>query len=535
MSSSGSGQEAPSFTSGSSTPAAKTVLHVGERPVRVDDVVRVALRGARVVLASEGPFVARIARGAAIVERRLANNVPTYGVNTGFGASVRNTVSAEYAHALAKNLPRYHGCGVGPLLSEGQSRALMLVRLVSLATGYSGVRPELLTRMCQLLERGVSPVIPSRGSVGASGDLTPLSYVVALLVGERAAWHDGRIVDAADALSAVGLPPWSIAPKESLAIMNGTSLMAALGCLAFTRAQRTARLGALLTAMQVEAMHGQSAHFDARLFAVKAHPGQIRSAAFIRADLGVSEHPATRGPRIQERYSIRCAPHVLGPLEDALSFCRGVLETEVNGASDNPLVDPDSGEVLHGGNFYGGHLAMVADLLKTQVANLADLSERQLVLLNNPHENGGLPENLVLVEGPGRASHHGFKAMELTASSLTAEALKLTMPASVFSRSTESHNQDKVSMGTLAMFDLERVLELVETVQAIQLIACCQALECRARQAGFPPLPARLAGVFALVRQSIAPTLEDRPMDADIEAALSILRGDELGSLLEEP
>jgi histidine ammonia-lyase len=167
------------------------------------------------------------------------------------------------------------------------------------------------------------------------------------------------------------------------------------------------------------------------------------------------------------------------------------------------------------------------------VANLADLSERQLVLLNNPAENGGLPENLVLVEGAARASHHGFKAMEITASALTAEALKLTMPASVFSRSTESHNQDKVSMGTLAMHDLARVLELVETVQAIQLIACCQALDCRARLAGFPPLPERQASVLELIRSQIAPTLEDRPMDADIEAALGLLRGDALWALLE--
>jgi len=514
--------------------SSQRALHVGERPLRVEDVAYVAIQRGPVVLASEGPFVARIARGAAIVERRLADNVPTYGVNTGFGASVRNTVSVEYAHALARNLPRYHGCGVGPLLSEAQSRALMLVRLVSLATGYSGVRPELLRRMCDLLHAGISPVVPSRGSVGASGDLTPLSYVAALLVGERGAWLDGRIVEASQALASAGFEPWSMAPKESLAIMNGTSLMAALGCLAFRRAQRAAQVAGLLTALQVEAMHGQTAHFDARLFAVKAHHGPIQVAASIRAALAVPEHPMQRGPRIQERYSIRCAPHVIGPLVDALVFCRGVLETEVNGASDNPLVDPESGDVLHGGNFYGGHLAMVADLLKTQVANLADLSERQLVLLNNPLENGGLPENLVLVEGPGRAAHHGFKAMEITASSLTAEALKLTMPASVFSRSTESHNQDKVSMGTLAMYDLERVLELVETVQAIQLIACCQALDCRARLAGFPPLPPRVASVLSLVRRHVAPTLEDRPMDADIETALLLLRGDVLGLLLEE-
>jgi histidine ammonia-lyase len=507
-------------------------LQVGQRPLSIEDVDDVAHKRVALSLSQAEPFVARLARGAAIIEQRLADNVPTYGVNTGFGASVKNAVAVDYAAALAKNLPRYHGCGVGPLLSESESRAVMLVRLASLATGYSGVRPALVSRMCKLLDAGVAPAIPARGSVGASGDLTPLSYVAALLVGERSAWVDGELSTALAGLARAGLSAFTLAPKESLAIMNGTSVMAALGCLSFKRAERVARHAALLTALQVEAMHGQHAHFDARLFAAKAHPGQTQCAAWIRADLGISERPPLRGARIQERYSIRCAPHIIGPLLDALSFSRSVLEAEINGASDNPLVDPDSGDVLHGGNFYGGHLAMVADLLKTQVANQADLSERQLVLLNNPSENGGLPENLVLVTGAQRAAHHGFKAMEITASALTAEALKQTMPASVFSRSTESHNQDKVSMGSLAVLDLVRVLDLVETVQAIQLIACVQAIDCRAQLGDQTIIAARLRDVHQLVRGQIAATEEDRPMDTDIDSALAILRGEALQRLL---
>jgi histidine ammonia-lyase len=510
------------------------VLRIGDRPISIEDIEDVAARRVGVALSGAEGFHARIARGASIVEQRLANNVPTYGVNTGFGASVKNAVATDYAYTLAKNLPRYHGCGVGPLLSESESRAVMLVRLVSLATGYSGVRPELLGRMCRLLETGVSPAIPSRGSVGASGDLTPLSYVAALLVGERKAWLDGKLVDASQALAHAGLGPWSLAPKESLAIMNGTSVMAALGSLAFKRAERVARLGALLTAMQVEAMQAQHAHFDVRLFQAKPHPGQSAAAAWIRDDLGIPERPAGRGERIQERYSLRCSPHIIGPLVDALKFGRSVLEAEINGASDNPLFDPESGDVLHGGNFYGGHLAMIADLLKTQVANQADLSERQQVLLNNPAENGGLPENLVMADGAQRASHHGFKAMEISASALTAEALKLTMPASVFSRSTEMHNQDKVSMGSLAANDLLRVLDLVETVQAIQLIACTQALDCRAPGGQLDKLSARLRGVWQLVRERIELTDEDRPMDGDIETALDLLRGESLWRVIGE-
>lgn len=511
-----------------------SVLRIGDRPLSIEDVEDVAKRRVGIALSGAEGFNARIARGAAIVEQRLANNVPTYGVNTGFGASVKNAVATDYAYVLAKNLPRYHGCGVGPLLDEAESRAVMLVRLVSLATGFSGVRPELLSRMCRLLETGVAPAIPSRGSVGASGDLTPLSYIAALVVGERSAWLDGKLVPSTEALTHAGLSSWSLAPKESLAIMNGTSVMAALGCLSFKRAERVARLGALLTAMQVEAMQAQHSHFDVRLFQAKAHPGQSAAAAWIRDDLAIAERPAARGARIQERYSLRCSPHVLGPLVDALRFSRSVLEAEINGASDNPLFDPESGDVLHGGNFYGGHLAMVADLLKTQVANQADLSERQLVLLNNPAESGGLPENLVMADGARRASHHGFKAMEISASALTAEALKLTMPASVFSRSTESHNQDKVSMGSLAALDLVRILELVETVQAIQLIACAQAFDCRARMGRFDKLPERLRAVWQLVRERIELTDEDRPMDADIDSALDLIRGESLWRLVGE-
>jgi histidine ammonia-lyase len=348
--------------------------------------------------------------------------------------------------------------------------------------------------------------------------------VAALLVGERQAWVNGELTSSGNALEAAGLRPLVLGPKESLAIMNGTSGMVALTCLGFVRALRLARLSSALTAMVVEAMVGQHAHFDARLFAAKPHPGQTQCAAWIRGWLGVEDAAKPRGARIQERYSIRCAPHVIGVLLDVLQFCRGVLNTEINGASDNPLIDPDTGDVLHGGNFYGGHAALVADTLKAQVANVAELMERQLVLLNDPAQNGGLPENLVLVANGERTSHHGFKAMEITASALTAEALKLTMPASVFSRSTESHNQDKVSMGSLAALDLTHILDLAETVAAIHLMACTQAVELR----GLSSVSDNVRGLADRLRAEVAATQEDRAMDRDIEAALSLIRADQL-------
>ncbi|MFT3921052.1 MAG: aromatic amino acid ammonia-lyase [Myxococcales bacterium] len=495
-------------------------LCLGEEPLRIEHVARAAQGTLHVHVSKRGEFRHRIEKGARIIEQRLERGVPTYGVNTGFGASVKNAVPGAQAWLLSRNLPRYHGCGVGPLYSEEQSRAIVLVRLASLCAGYSGVRHLVLERLEKLLQASVVPAIPSRGSVGASGDLTPLSYVAALLTGERDAWYEGQVIPASVALQKLGLAPIELGPKESLAIMNGTSVMGALTCLAFDRAQKLARTASALTAMALEAIGGQRAHFDARLFKAKAHPGQIRCASWIREILNEGEVPRSREGRIQERYSIRCAPHVIGALVDALEFSRGVLETEINGASDNPLVDPDTGDVLHGGNFYGGHVAMVADTLKVQVANLADLMERQLVLLNDPGHNGGLPENLIAVRGEEARSHHGFKAMEITASALTAEALKLSMPASVFSRSTENHNQDKVSMGSISAFDFERAVELVESVAAVHAIACAQGVELR----GVPQVAPRVQALHAAVRSKVELTLEDRPMDRDIEAVTEMVR-----------
>jgi histidine ammonia-lyase len=501
-----------------------TVIALGAETLTCEAVEAIAFGRCQLQLSEAPAFRARLGRGADVIAERLAREIPTYGVNTGFGASVRNAVPPSAAAALARNLPRYHGCGVGPELSYTESRAVMAVRLASLCAGYSGVRPLLIERLALLLDRGVTPVIPARGSVGASGDLTPLSYIAALLAGEREALFEERRMSAAGVHAALGLEPLTLQPKESLAIMNGTSLMAALACLSCARARRLATAANALTAMSVAALAGQRNHFDARVFQAKAHAGSAASAAEIRAYLKQPQ-PSAASPRIQERYSIRCAPHVIGVLLDALPFCQGVLETEINGASDNPLIDPESGDVLHGGNFYGGHVALVADTLKAAVANLADLMDRQLALLCAPETNNGLPENLVGMQGPERFAHHGFKAMEITASALTAEALKLTMPASVFSRSTEGHNQDKVSMGSLASLDLRNVLELTEHVAAVHALAAAQALELR----GLEHAPPALRALHARVREHAAFMREDRPLDAAIAALAIELRA---GTLL---
>jgi histidine ammonia-lyase len=498
---------------------------VGVRPLAIEDVVALARGAGQVALDPDPGLRARIRAARRVLEQRLADGAPVYGVRTGVGASAHNTIPDDQLEALPLNLLRFHGCGTGSLLEPEQAGAVVAARLASLARGYSGVREQLLERLCELLNRRVLPCIPAEGSVGASGDLTPLSYLAALIVGEREATLRGQPMSAAEALDRAGLGPLALAPKESLALMNGTSVMTGLGCLAFERALRLARLAAALTAVTSDAVRGNPGHFDARIAELRPHPGQITSARWIREDLRRAAPPPAPA-RIQDRYSLRCAPQVVGVLLDALGFVRGVLETELNGVNDNPVVDPKRGEVLHGGNFYGGHVCFALDALKTAVANVADLLDRQLVLLCSPQTSGGLPEDLVAREGSDRLTHHGFKAMQITASALAAEALKGTMPASAFSRSTESHNQDKVSMGTIAARESLRILELTETVAAIHVLAVCQAVDLRDGEAS----ARRSLELRDSVRKHVSMNLADRRQDLDIQAVLALHRSGQLAS-----
>jgi len=493
----------------------------GAEPVTIAQICAVARGGARAVLNRDPGYRRRLAASRESLERQLAAGRVIYGVTTGVGESCENDIPPEQADALSANLLRLHGCGTGAFLTEEDTAAVMAVRLASLARGASAVRPALLERLVALLEHRILPLIPSEGSVGASGDLTPLSYVAAALAGEREVSFRGETMPAARALELCGLAPLPLRSKEALALMNGTSMMAGIACLAFERAHRLARAAAALSAVASDVMRGNASHFDARIFALKPHPGSALSAAWIRADLDyVPGAGGAAGARVQDRYSLRCAPQVLGVLLDALTLYQGVLETEINSVNDNPIVDADRDEVLHGGNFYGGHVAFAMDGLKAAVANVGDLMDRQLALLCNPATNNGLPGDLIGAVGAGRLAHHGFKAMQITASALTAEALKLTMPASVFSRSTESHNQDKVSMGSIAARDCQRVLELTETVAVIELLALCQAVDLR----GPETCRSRSRQLHRAVRAMVPRNDADRRQDVDIARVLESLR-----------
>ncbi|SNY98279.1 HAL/PAL/TAL family ammonia-lyase [Halomonas sp. hl-4] len=491
--------------------------------VTLEEVLAVAEGRRRVVLSTAPAFHERIARGNAFLERLLEEEGTVYGVTTGYGDSCTRDVSAADLEQLPRQLYTFHGCGLGDVLSVEASRAVVMVRLVSLCRGVSGVSVELLERLVWLLEHDVVPVIPEEGSVGASGDLTPLSYLAAVLCGERDVFERGQRRATAEVFAAHGLTPYRLKPKEGLALMNGTAVMTALGVFAFARASYLTQLSTRITGLSVYALDGNPYHFDADLFAAKPHPGQNRVAERLRDDLHAPDTPRN-SPRLQDRYSTRCAPHVIGVVEDSLPWWRQFLETELNSANDNPLIDAEHGKVMHGGHFYGGHVAFVMDSLKQACANLADLLDRQLAQLVDTRFNHGLPSNLSGA-APERASlNHGYKAVQIGASAWTAEALKLTMPASVFSRSTECHNQDKVSMGTIAARDALRILTLVEQVAAATLHATCQAVELRSHLDDATPPPTRLAD-FVDECRSVFPVLEeDRALEAELRSLCDLIR-----------
>lgn len=506
----------------SPTPVTQTVT-IGARRLSIEDVLIVAKNNATVSLSTNPEFERRIRSGAMFLERLLADNGTVYGVNTGYGDSCTVSVPPHLVAELPLHLTRFHGCGLGEYLDDEATLAVLVCRLNSLAQGYSGVRWLLLEQLTALIQYRILPFIPSEGSVGASGDLTPLSYVAAALIGERDVRFAGRRCKAIDVLTELNLAPLTLAPKEGLAIMNGTAVMTGLACLAWQRADYLTRLCCRLTALASVALRGNRGHFDPRLFAAKPHAGQNEAAAWIFDDLHTDD---TEVIRLQDRYSIRCAPHVIGVARDALTWMRRDIENELNSANDNPLIDGDAELVLHGGHFYGGHIAFAMDSLKTAVANLADLMDRQLALLVDSKYNHGLPQNLSGSCGERASINHGFKAVQIGTSAWTAEALKLTMPASVFSRSTECHNQDKVSMGTIAARDCLRVLELTEQVAAALTMAAVQGVTLRQQ---IPTVdPATLTPQVTDFMQRIgkhSPFLdEDRPLEGELREMTGFIR-----------
>ena len=505
-----------------SIPAAKIAfmekLELNGQALTLDEIDAVAFAGRRVGVPAEA--LGRVVESRGLIERILAAGETVYGVNTGFGKLADVHVRGDKLAELQINLVRSHAGGVGEPLSEAESRAMVLLRANVLAKGFSGIRPELLELLVAMVNAGVHPVIPEKGSVGASGDLAPLAHLALVVVGEGEAFYRGKRVAGGEALRRAGLKPLELTAKEGLALLNGTQAMTAVGALAASRARRVAELCDLSGAMSLEALKGTPAAFDERIQKARPHAGQLAVARhLLRLMEGseIRESHREHDTRVQDAYCLRCMPQVHGAVRDVLEHVAGVLETEAGSATDNPLVFPgeDAG-VISGGNFHGAPLSYAFDYAAIAMTDLAGITERRIDRLLNPDINEGLPA--FLSTDPGLSS--GFMIAQIVAAALINECQVLAHPSSTGSIPTDGGKEDHVSMGMTGAIKLRRIVENVERVLAIELMCAAQALEFRR------PLKSsgRIEEAHAVIR-GVVPRLErDRVLAPDIDAMSGAIR-----------
>jgi histidine ammonia-lyase len=491
------------------------------------DVWAVAVDSGHAELSDEARRRIRAARE--VVERAAdgSSGEHTYGINTGFGRFVEKTIPPELSEELQLRLLRSHACGVGEPYPDEVVRAAMLLRANALAKGYSGVRVETVELLLECLNHGVLPVVPSRGSVGASGDLAPLAHLALPLVGEGWASTAAGCLPGAEALASVGLEPIRLRAKEGLALVNGTQFMAAVGALAIVRAQRLAKAADIACALSVEALQGSRVSFRPEIHELRPLPGQIESAANVRVLLeGSAIIEAHRWcDKVQDAYSLRCAPQVHGASRDLLRYAEETVVVELNAATDNPLVFVDEDELVSNGNFHGQALAFALDALAMAVAEFASISERRVERLVNPSLSDGLPAFLT----PDGGLNSGFMIPQYVAAALVSENKVLCHPASVDSIPTSAGQEDHVSMGNASALKCWTVLGNAERAVAIELLAAAQGVEFLA------PLEPGAGGRTAhdFVRTLSPPLVEDRPLASDIEAVAQAIRDGRLVEAVE--
>jgi histidine ammonia-lyase len=510
----------------------------------IEDVEAVALGQRRVTLATDAR--ARVGEARAVIDRLVASGEVVYGVTTGFGALATAYVPPERTRELQERLLLSHAAGVGEPLPTPVVRAMLLLRANTLALGHSGCRPELIERLCDMLELGLHPVVPSQGSVGASGDLAPLAHLALPLIGHGEVELGGRVQSAAEALARTGLEPLVLEPKEGLALLNGTQLMTAIGALLLAAADRLVRSASVAAAITTEALRGTEVAFSSAYQSTRPHPGQVRTAAELRwllRDSGLQRSHHADAHRVQDPYSVRCAPQVHGAARDALDYLRGVLDIEMNSATDNPLVFPGGGSVpqdalatghglvISGGNFHGEPVALALDFAKLALAELGAISERRIALLLDPRLNDGLPAFL----GAASGLDSGLMILQYTAAALASESKTLAHPASVDSIPTSANQEDHVSMGSIAARHARRVLEHSERILAIELICASQALDLRLDLVPGVSPGVGVAEAHARVRAVIDRLEADREPGPDLEAALQIVREGALVDLALPP
>lgn len=521
------------------TIATDHVVTIGD-PARAPTLVDVeAVAEGRASVALHPSTHARARASEAMLDRLVADRRAIYGVTTGYGPLADRQIDPAQGEQLQRKLVYHLASGVGAPLPAAAARAVTVARLMTLARGLSAVRPELLDWLCATLNAGLAPIIPEKGTVGASGDLTPLAHMALAFMGEGAFWRDGEAAPAAEMLASVGIAPITLRHKEGLALVNGTSAMAGLAALNGVRARRLVRASALLTVAYAEVLGGHRAAWHPLAAEARPHPGQRRATALLWALTADSPHlqpfEATP-PRIgetgadgtvcaqlpQDAYSIRCAPQLLGAVDEALLHHDATVERELTAVTDNPLVFPDEDVLLHAGNFFGQHVSFVSDALLNAVAMLGVWAERQVARVTDPLLNAGLPPFL---QGRATGLNSGFMGAQVTASALVAELRAKSAPASIQSVPTNANNQDVVTMGTIAARRAGEAITDVARILAIEAMCLAQAVELRERESGAPFGPAPRA-IVDLARGRSAFLDEDRPLSEEIEAvAVDLLAG----------
>ena len=500
------------------------MISIDGNSLTLAEVVRVARQRETVEISPAGRQ--QLAASRAIVDKLLDSAKPVYGISTGFGNLSQIWISPEEREALQRNLILSHAAGVGDYLPEDVVRTAMLMRANSLVKGYSGIRPVTVEMLLELLNRGVYPAVPSKGSVGASGDLSPLSHIALVLMGEGKAFVAGKLVTGAEALAAVGLFPVAFAAKEGLALINGTQIMTAVGALVVHDAALLMKAADIAAAMSLEALRGTRTAYDERIGRIRPHPGQLASSANLlklTADSRIMESHENCG-KVQDAYSLRCVPQVHGASKDAVRRARETIEIEMNSATDNPLIFPDTGEVISGGNFHGQPVALVMDYLKTALAEIGSISERRVNRMLDAHLSDLPP---FLTAYPGVDS--GLMITQYTAAALVSENKVLAHPACVDSIPTSANQEDHVSMGTIAARQSREILENSRHVIAIEMLVAAQGLDF------LKPLEPGVGvqAAYKAVRAEVPHLEEDRVPAEDIATVYRLLVGETIVNQVE--
>ena len=482
----------------------------------LEEVVQVARGCVKVEL--DGEARKKMIQSRELIESILAEKKVVYGVNTGFGKLSNVSVSEDEIDLLQYNLVVSCVSGVGEPLPEEVVRTMLLLRANSLASGFSGVRPLLVETMLEMLNKKVHPLVPGKGSVGASGDLAPLSHLALVIIGRGEAWYDGERLPGAVAMEKAGIATVTLKAKEGLSLCNGTQAMTAIGALAVYDAEKLAYCTDLFAALSAEALEAVPLAFDHKIHAIRPHPGQVQTAENICNLLKGSKiiEEANHG-RVQDAYSLRCIPQVHGASKDAIAYVKQVIIREMNSVTDNPLVFPESGEVLSGGNFHGQPVALVLDFLAIALSEFANISQLRTERLTNPALSMGLPAFLVEKSG----LNDGYMMAQYTAAALVSENKVLSHPASVDSIPTSADQEDHVSMGTIAARKCREVLENTQYVLAIEAICACQGIDFRGKK----PAPG-LQRVYNSIRSEVDFLSKDKELSADFEAVVSLIRSE---------